>query len=376
MKIQLLQENLAKGLSIVSHTVSSKAQLPILSNILMTTDKGRLKLSATNLETSINYWLGAKIEEKGNTAIPAKALTEFVSSLPAGKIQLQTKENELKIISGPYQAKFVGLPASEFPSLPILTAKPNLIINNLVASVPQVTFATAQDETRPALAGVLLKILAKELILVATDGYRLSKKKIMEVKENQKTKELVKGLIIPSWTLNEITRIMGEKEMTGKIGLNINQKLNQVIFSADEVEMASRLIEGNFPDFKKVIPESSETKLMVEKETLLRAIKIASIFARESANIIKLEITTGKSSQLKISANTAQIGSNISKIEAKIEGKANKIAFNSRYLLDFLNNVQSKQIIFEMSTGLNPGIFRPVDDDTFLHIIMPVRVQE
>lgn len=375
MKLSVLQENLAKALSIASRTVAIRAQLPVLNNILLTTDKGRLKLSATNLETGINFWIGAKIEEKGSVSIPAKVLTEFVAALPPEKIELVTKENNLNLVCGVYQANFVGLPASEFPPVP--TVKDKEIINfnfgDLHKAITQVAFAAAQDEGRPVLAGVLMVVKGKNLVLVATDGYRLSVKKISGLKEIEKASELEKGLIIPAKTLMEVARIGGEEKQEKKVGLTVSSDSNQVIFSTPEAEIVSRLIEGDFPEFEKVIPSKGETKVIVETETLIKAAKMASIFARESANIVRVEI---KNSTLRVSANTAQVGSNLSEIKVKTEGKKNKIAFNSRYLLDFLNSIEAEQVSFEMSSPLNPGVFKPVGDNSFLHIIMPVRVQE
>lgn len=375
MKLSVLQENLAKALSATSRTVATQAQLPILNNVLLTTDKGRLKLSATNLETGINFWVGAKIEEKGSVSIPAKVLTEFVATLPPEKIELVTKENSLNLVCGAHQANFVGLPASEFPPIPTLKGKEIIAFNfgDLYKAITQVAFAAAQDEGRPVLAGILMVVKGKNLVLVATDGYRLSIKKISGLKEIKKATELKKGLIIPARTLMEVARIAGEQEQEKKVGLTVSSDSNQVIFSTPEAEIVSRLIEGDFPDFEKVIPSKGETKVIVETESLTKAAKMASIFARESANIVRVEI---KDSTFKVSANTAQVGSNISEIKVKAEGKKNKIALNSRYLLDFLNSVGAEQISFEMSSPLNPGVFKPVGDNSLLHIIMPVRVQE
>ena len=375
MKLSVLQENLTKALSITSRSVSTRAQLPILNNILLTTDSSRLKLSATNLETGINYWIGAKIEKKGMVSIPAKVLTEFVATLPSERIELEAKGNNLNLTCGLYQANFVGLPASEFPSVPTLKNKKIITFNfnDLYKAISQVAFAAAQDESRPVLAGILVVIKNKNLILVATDGYRLSVKKIVGFKELKEAKKLEKGLIIPARTLMEVARIIGEQEQEKKIGLTVSSDSNQVIFSTPEAEIVSRLIEGDFPEFEKVIPNKSETKVIVETETLIKAAKMASIFARESANIVRVEI---RNSSLKVSANTAQVGSNVSEIRVKTEGKKNKIAFNSRYLLDFLNSIETEQISFQMSSPLNPGVFKPVGDNSFLHIIMPVRVQE
>jgi len=375
MKLSVLQENLAKGLSLVSRSVAPKAQLPVLGNILLTTDKGRLKLSATNLETGINYWLGAKIEKEGAISVPAKILTEFVSSLPSEKIELEVKENSLNLICGAYQASFVGLPASEFPSLPTLKDKETFSFpsGELLKSISQVSFAAASDEGRPVLTGVLFQVKENNLVLVATDGYRLSFKKMGKVKGVEEAKEFKKGLIIPSRTLNEVGKILTDQEQEKGMGLTITPSSNQIIFSTAEAEIVSRLIEGSFPEFEKIIPEKGTTKVVLETQDFIQAVRTAAIFARESANIVKFKV---QSSKFKISANAPQVGENLIELEGKQEGEDNKIAFNSRYLLDFLNSVDTEQVSFEMTTPLNPGVFRPVGDPSYLHIIMPVRVQE
>ena len=372
MKLSTLQENFSRGLATVSRSVAARTQLPALSNVLLATDKGRLKLSATNLETGVNFWLGAKIEEEGAISIPAKILTEFVSSLPAERIELKSREGSLQLNCASYQASFVGLPASEFPSVPTLKSKEVVFFDSQILSqaVSQVAFAAAQDEGRPVLTGVLIMAKNKNLILVSTDGYRLSLKKIKIIKGLE---EFKKGLIIPSRTLSEVARIIGEREQEKKVGLTITPESNQVIFSTAEVEVVSRLIEGEFPEFEKIIPEKGTTKVLLDKEEFIRAVKSAAIFARESANIVRLKIDGSK---LKISANAPQIGDNLVEVGAEIEGKKDKIAFNSRYLLDFLNVVEAKQISFEMEGSASPGVFTPVGDASFLHLIMPVRVQE
>lgn len=374
MKVSILQENLSYGLNVAGRSVASRAQLPVLSNVLLSTEKGRLKFSATDLETGINLWLGAKVEKEGALSVPGKILAEFVSSLPAAKVDLVVKENKLSLNSGVYQADFIGLPASEFPQIPSLKGQANLSFNGqlLAQAINQVAFAAAADEGRPVLTGVLMIIKGKQLILVATDGYRLSLKKISGIKGLEKVKELKSGLIVPARTLIEVARVINDAEEK-KLKVAITAKASQVIFALTEAEIVSRLIEGKFPDFERIIPEKSLTKAILDREALVRAVKMASIFARESANIIKFEM---KNSQLKVSANTAQIGSNLSQIEAKTEGKGGKIAFNSRYLLDFLNGLNSDQVSLEMSGPLNPGVFSPVGDKSFFHIIMPVRVQE
>lgn len=375
MKLSVLQENLAKGLSIVSRSVATRAQLPVLGSILLQTDRGRLKLSATNLETGINYWVGAKIEKDGAISIPAKVLTEFVSSLPAQKAEMVLQDGQLRIICGSYEASFVGLNASEFPAMPAAKGKPEISFNSaqLSTAIAQVAFAAAQDEGNPVLAGVLLLVKGESLFLVATDGYRLSLKELRGLKAIAKIKMFKKGLLIPARTLMEIGKIVGEGEQERPLGLTVTPESNQIIFVTPECEVVSRLIEGDFPDFEKILPEKGKTKAVIEIEELRRGVRIASIFARESANIVRFSLNK---SGLEISANTAQVGENKSQLEAKVEGEDNKIAFNSRYLLDYLSSVHSDLVKFEMTGALNPGVFSPVDDKDYTHIIMPVRVQE
>jgi len=382
MKVLTLQENLNKGLSLVSRLVASKAELPVLSNILIATDKGRLKLSATNLETGINYWLGSKIEKEGAISVPAKTLTEFISFLPPEKVQLEVKGNNLSISSGSYSANLVGLPASEFPVVPTLKEEKTFSFSSeeLLEGISQTVFATSQDEGRPVLTGVLFQIKDEDLILVATDGYRLSFKKMKAGKNLKEVKEFQKGLIIPSRVLREVEKIIGNFQQKEEVGLAITSSSNQVIFVTPEAEIVSRLIEGSFPEFEKIIPEKWTTRIILEKESFLRAVRTASIFARESANIVKFKIPASpagrQNSKFKVSANAPQVGDNLIELETKQEGEKNSIAFNSRFVLDFLNSINTNEVSFEMTTPLNPGIFRPFSDSSYFHIIMPVRVQE
>lgn len=367
MKLSVLQENLVKGLSIVSRLATSKTQLPVLANILLITEKGKLKLSATDLETGINFYLGAKIEKEGAITIPAKVLFEFISSLSADKVNLETKGDSLQILSGNSKAEINGIGAAEFPKIPGFSGKPTLsfAVETFKEMVDQVAFAAATDEGRPVLTGVRVAVENNNLVLAATDGYRLSVKELKDLKAG----ELKKVLIIPARTLQEVSRIKEE----GRVKILLMKKGNQMIFGFEDVEVVTRLIEGEFPAFEKIIPQEKKTSLIAEREELLKAVKIAAIFARETANIVKFSILN---SQFSISANGPQVGSNESVVEAKIEGEENKIAFNFRYLLDFLSSIISEEIIFEMTGPLNPGVFKSKGDPSLLHIIMPVRVQE
>lgn len=372
MKLILLQENLNHGLSTANRMVASRPQLPILTHLLLSAKKGRLKIAATNLETGINLWLGAKIEEEGEVSIPAKLLTEFVSSLPAGQVNLEVKENILKLSSGRFEAQFNGLSAQEFPKISSVKGEPILTVavDDFIHSVGQVAFAAASDEARPVLTGMYLFIKDNKLNLVATDGYRLSLKTLAsEAKVNQD--QLKKGLIAPAKAFQEAGRIAAEENQP--IKFYFIPESNQLIFLIGDVEVVTRLLEGKFPEFEKIIPQESKIKAMVETDEFMRSTKMAAIFARESANIIRLKLDKSK---IEVSANTAQIGENKSTVEAKVEGGEDKIAFNSRYLMDFLNVVGSENFLLEMGGPLSPGIFRPEKDNSFLHVIMPVRVQD
>ncbi len=369
MKIQILQENFNKGLNIAFRSISSKAQLPILANVLLRTDKNRLQISATNLETGITLWLGAKVEEEGEITIPAKILTEIVASLPAGKIDLEVKENSLKISSEGYDASLNGIPAAEFPKLP--TYSPDSLFSfpseKLLEAINQVAFSAATDEGRPVLTGVLFKLQEKRLSLVATDGYRLSLKTIeMETP----VKEAI-SLLLPAKTLMEVGRIIAD-EKAQAVQMGFTKEQNQVVFVFADLELFSRVIEGEFPDYTKIIPQSFSTKVALDRESFSRAVKVVSIFARDSANIIKLKIDKNS---LQMSANSPQVGENKNSLEAKLEGEESEIAFNYRFVQGFLGAVVSPEVSLEMSGPLNPGIFRAVGEESYLHIIMPVRLQ-
>jgi len=375
MKISVLQEDLNRGLSIVSRSVSAKAALPILANILVGTEEKRLKLSATNLETGINLWIGAKVDKEGSIAIPAKILTEFISSLPAEKVELEGKETTLFVSSPQFKANILGMDPSEFPKISSFSGDPVLVFEKveLIKALSQVTIAAAQDEGRPVLTGVLVKGEEKNLLLVATDGYRLSLKRIV-TEENKIGRD---NFVIPAKALLEVSRICQEDSSENKtIKMGLTPEKSQVIFCLPEVEFSSRLIEGEFPDFEKIIPKNCTTKAVFGREELLRAVKTASIFAREQANIIRLKINPSTNGgKLVISAETPQVGANESEIEANIEGESLEIAFNFRFLLDFLGVVSGEEVIFEASGPLTPGVFRLKGDESFFHIIMPVRIQ-
>lgn len=374
MKLSLLTENLNTALTHVSRFVSTKAQLPILSHILFSTDAGRLKLSATSLEMGINYWTGAKIETEGSFCLPSKDISEFISYLPAGKIDFSLNEqNLLTITSTKASSTFSTLSSTDFPIIPSLdsTTVFELDLPSLLDSVASVSFASATDDSRPVLTSVLCKFAMDSLTLVATDGFRLSLKTIkfqnpIAFPDGQDSLTL----LIPSKSLAEVLKIA---KVAPKIKIGLTPDRHQVVFLLEDLEIISRLIDGEYPNFERIIPESSPTKIYVNKEELAQAIRLASVFARQSANVVRFSL---KKDSLELSANAPQIGQNQVSVDARIEGESLEIAFNYKFISDFLAIVKGDEVVIELNQSLTPGAFRDPKNPDLLHIIMPVRLQD
>ncbi|MDD3679260.1 MAG: DNA polymerase III subunit beta [Candidatus Shapirobacteria bacterium] len=368
MKAIILQENLSRGLSITNRFVSSRPQLPILNSIALQAEKNRFKISATNLEVGVNYYCGAKIEEEGSVTVLSKTFSDFASSLPAEKVILTTKKDNLIVVCGNYRASLPTNTIGDFPKIPTkVDKKISFPYQKFIEAIKSVVFAASNDDSRPVLSGINFRFSQQNCLLSATDGYRLSFKKI---KLDKKYSDL--EFIIPSMVLTELIRIKSEKELSVfELGLANEEK--QAVFFLPDLEFSSRLLEGEYPDIKKVIPKEKDTTVVVDREELLGAIRTAAIFARESANIVRLEIAGNK---IKILANAPSLGENTSRIEAKIDGKNQRVAFNFRFLIDLLVNLDGQQVIIELQESLKPVVFKNIKDKTFLHIIMPVRIQE
>lgn len=367
MKFTVLQENFYKALSVVSRNISTKTQLPILSNVLIQTEEGRLKLASTNLETTFVYWVGASITEEGSYTVPAKFLYELVSSFTADKVEVVLDKNQLILTCGESEATIAGIDASEFPPLPTTDglASTELDTSFLSTSLPFVLISSSSDETRPILTGVKFMVKDSTLQLVATDGYRLSIKKI------PLSTKLSQDFLVPSRALSETIKLVGEAKES-KLKLFFSSDNNQIIFEMENSRVATRLIEGDYPPFERIIPTSCVTQVVFDKAELLHAVKFAAIYARESANILKMLVDGNK---VTISANSPQVGSNKTSINVRTEGEGGEIAFNARFLLDLLGVFPEDEVLMEMNGALAPGVFKSTKDDTLLHIIMPVRVQ-
>ncbi|HEX8964993.1 MAG TPA: DNA polymerase III subunit beta [Patescibacteria group bacterium] len=364
MKVSVLTGNLQKKLSFVNHAISSRVQLPILSNFLLETREDSLVISATDLEIGIETIVPVQVEEKGSTTVPAKLFTELINALPEEKITLTVKEGSLTIQSKKTNSVLQTMSREEFPSLyeekgeRIIEINPEAFRHDL----SMVAFAASIETTRPALSGVLIKKEDNSLLFVATDGYRLSLKK----DQSQGIVESDKTILVPVRVIKEV---LGLKE-NSSISLYVSSQSNQIIFEQDETVLVGRLIEAQYPTYQKIIPTDFSAKIAFDREELLKAVKTCSIFARETANIVTLSLQKEK---IIVSAKTPSLGENTVEVEAKLEGEENEIAFNVRYLLDVLGNVSENELTFEMTGPLNPGVFKIANNDSFLHLIMPIR---
>ncbi|MBP8591041.1 DNA polymerase III subunit beta [Candidatus Shapirobacteria bacterium] len=367
MKLTLLQENLSSALNTVFRFLPARPTLPVLGNILLATEKNRLKISATNLEMGINYFVGAKIENEGKTTVLARPFLEFVNSLPpAGKVDLFLKKEGLEVACGGFQALFPIMPAEEFPQIStISSSKISFKTTALNQAIRETIFAATNDESRPVLGGVQFKIRGKECQLAATDGYRLSLKRVVFASSFGE-----QSFIVPANALAEVSRVKTDQE---EVEMGLSNEEKQAVFFLPNIELSSRLLEGSFPNIEEVIPKEGKTKVVLEKEDFRRAIKMAAIFARESANIVKLE---AKENELVITANSPQVGENKSRLEAQVAGPKQKIAFNFRFLLDLVEASEEESLAITLNDSLSPALFYFPKSDSFSHVIMPVRLQE
>lgn len=372
MKIQIHSTNLSQKLSFISHAVSSKNQLPILQNILIETSNDKITLKATDLEIGIETYCPATIIEEGGTTVPVRQFAELINSLPSEVITIEAKEGSLSVISNKTKSVFQTINKDEFPKLYdekgalVATLKTESIRHDISSLV----FAASTDNAKPALSGILLKKESTGFLLVATDGYRLSLKRHGAVSVPvDETLNTDVAMIIPARIFRELQSI---KESSDSVAMYVAKSSNQVIFEIGETLLIGRLIEATYPNYERIIPLDFSVQVAFEREEMLKAVKICSIFARDSANIIKFSIEKDK---IVISSQTASVGENTVSIEANLKGEPNEIAFNARYLLDVLGNMSNERIVFAMTGPLNPGVFKIDSDESYLHLIMPIRVQ-
>lgn len=371
MKLQVLQENLAKAVSFASRFTSSKAQLPVLGNILFSAKKTNLQVSSTNLEISTAISIGAQVKEEGELTIPGRVIAEIVTNLPSGPVNLESEKEQLTVTTSNFSSRVLGMNASDFPKIPQdidKAAKFSLPKEEFLSGLSKVLFAASIDETRPTLTGILFIFEKETLSLIATDGFRLSQNKIKAGKVGFKGR-----VILPKTGLSEISRLGGDVE---EISFSFKDKESQAVFGVGNIVLATRIIEGDFPDYEKIIPKNPLYTISLDKEDLIRSVKLASVFARESANVVKLRLNDGS---INISAESSQSGNQMTKVDAKVEGKPPddfEIAFNYRFLEDLLLAISGEEVKMEFSDKNAPGVFTDPKDFDFLHLIMPVRIQE
>jgi DNA polymerase-3 subunit beta len=379
MKVTVLQENLARGLSIVTRAVSPRSTLPVLGNILVATDEGRLRLSATNLELGITCWIGAKIQEEGSTTVPARTFSDLVSTLSDSQVEmsLTVRTQTLNLRSGASNTDIKCIDAQEFPPMPVADYSQGLEINvgDIKEMIQQVVFAASTDDARPILTGVLVNVNGDQITLAAADGFRLS------VRKGHLSTPSARPInaVIPARALGELARIAGDGEKTLKMVMPSGR--GQVLFRLSDVELVSQLIEGNYPDFEQIIPRRCETRAVLSTASFLKACKQAEIFAREGSHIARLNINPGGELQpgiVEISGQSEETGSSQNIVDATIEGPPLLIAFNVRFLREVLDVLRTPNVALETTADTLPGVIRPIGapdgQGDFLHVIMPMHL--
>jgi DNA polymerase III subunit beta len=375
VKVSCLQENLQRALTQVSRAVATKTALPVLSNVLLSSDEGRLKIAATNLEIGITTWIGASIEEEGRITVDARLLSEFVNTLPADAVQLSSDavRSSLLVQCGRDKAAINGIDADDFPVIPTVggeafTASVDpQIFREMIA---QVEFAAASDDSRPVLAGVLCRFEEQTLTLAAADGFRLA------VREGALTEPVPNRLdvIVPARALRELARIVGDSSDPVQLAITPNQ--SQLLARVGETEFLSRLIEGTFPDFRQIVPREFATRVEVGRDTFMNAVRRASYFARDNNDVIRVVVRPADDDvmpgTLEVSANAAERGNSQSYVDSSVSGPELQIAFNARYLSDVLGVIKQPQILLGMNGANQAGIVRPAGSEAYTHVIMPM----
>ncbi|MFN0146565.1 MAG: DNA polymerase III subunit beta [Dehalococcoidia bacterium] len=376
MKVQVLQENLQRGLSIVGRAVATRSTLPITANVLLQTDKGRLKLAATNLDIGISAWVGARIEAEGATTVPSRLIADFVASLPPATVTLEIPERgrQVKLECARNESVINAMDAEDFPRINSITdgVAVELDPKVLKKTIERVEFAAASDDSRPVLTGIHVKAEGTRLTFASADGFRLA---VADVTLSSPISEPLE-VIVPAQALRELGRLVGDS--SEPVEMRVNAQKTQVQFTMTDLELVAQLIQGTFPNYSQLIPAEFTTKATVSVEEFKREARIAAIFARDGSGIIRLQLYPGEGGgpgRLTVSARADEIGNNEGEIDAKVEGDASKIAFNSRYLQDVLGALSVESVDLEMTSPSSQGVFRPVGETNYVHVVMPMFVQ-
>jgi DNA polymerase-3 subunit beta len=362
MKLQVTQENLNRALGTVARVANSRNTLPILSNVLIKTSNNRLSLAATNLDIAITHYIGAKVSTEGAITVPARLMQDFISSLPTGVIELELDESKLHITTDQYKSTVNGIVADDFPVMPAITKGLSWTVGGSVLkkALQQVVLAASSDESRPILTGVLLHTIGGKLYMAATDSYRLTEK---ELGPNKETIQL----LIPATALHDLLRILGDSEEE----VHITHDDQQILFQVGDVELVARLLEGKYPDYRKLIPQSFSVEVTLKRADFVNITKVSSLFARESAGSVTLNVDEA-SQTLSIRSVASQLGENTAKASGKITGSGD-ITLNSRYLLDGLQAISGDEVVFGFNGKLEPTLLKDAKSNDYLHIVMPLK---
>jgi DNA polymerase-3 subunit beta len=376
MKVTVLQENLARGLGVVSKAVSPRSTLPVLANILIASDEGRLRLSATNLEMGITCWIPARIDEEGSTTVPARTFSDLVGTLPSDQVllKLDPQTQTLNVRGGSSTNDIKCIDAQEFPPMPVpdFDGAVQINVGDFREMIHQVAFAASSDEARPVLMGVLVQVDKDKLTMAAADGFRLSvRKAVLSTASSAPV-----SAIVPAQALKELARVATDSEEP--IYMVLPKGRGQVVFRVKDVEVVSQLIDGTFPDYQQIIPRSYKSRTLVSTSSLLKACKQAEIFAREGSNVARFNIKSAQGemqpSEVEISATSEETGKNETIVEATVDGGGLLIAFNVKFLREALEVIRTPNVALETSAPNAPGVVKPVGDDQFLHVIMPMHL--
>ncbi|MEA3356940.1 MAG: DNA polymerase III subunit beta [Patescibacteria group bacterium] len=391
MKVSCNQTSLAQQLSIIGRLVSNKPGLPILANVLLETEDSKLKMTATDLELGVRTWIGAEVGEDGKITIPARTFSEFVNSLPPEKVDIELKKQLLKVKTVNNEAQFNTLAPDDFPSVP--SAEEGKLLMKVVPedmkkAVDRVAFAAATDDSRPVLTGIKIEADGTDLTLIAVDGFRLSrqfvkltraaKKKIDLLVPAKAMQELARVItdLSPEASVDEKSKTKSKSKSTDKdsVEVYLMESNNQIIFRYKEVDLISRLIDGQFPEYKQIIPTGFQTQVDMDTSQIQNAVRIVNIFARSVVGNKAIMEFSPEKKHVKVSAALVEVGENESSFDAKVEGDELKVGFSAKFLSDMLASIDGDTLTFEGSSPTAPGVFRSKGDDTYLHIIMPMRI--
>lgn len=362
MKLQVTQENLNRALGSVARVANSRTTLPVLANVLIKTSNSRLSLSATNLDIAITHYIGAKVSEEGSITVPARLMQDFVSSLPAGVINLELEETKLRVTTDQYKSVVNGIVADDFPVMPAISSgtKWNVDAALFKKGLQQVVFAASNDESRPVLTGVLLHTAGGKLYMAATDSYRLAEKELGGNKSEV-------SLLVPATAMHDLLRIVSDFDGV----VHVTHDDQQVLFQVGDVELTARLVEGKYPDYKKLIPSDFATEITLKRADFVNVTKVSSLFARESAGSVTIELDEAAKT-LSIRSVASQLGENTATAAGDVIGNGS-ITLNSRYLLDALGVLSGENVKFGFNGKLEPTLLHDPDSKDYSHIIMPLK---